>query len=119
MATLQEYIDVAPTVMGIGEFSLVAIENKLAAIPDPPAPPTPPTITRAKVISIFNTVFEFHSAIVGIQAAGGIKKIAKAVNLWSSQVVLIIRELAAMNALYDSEQVRSVLAGEVKKAKKK
>jgi len=104
MATLEEYEAVAPEIMAIGEFTVLQIETKLEAIPEPPEPPGQPTVTKAKIVSIFNTIFNTYSPAKAIEKAGGIKAVANANNLTTAQAVSILSELSAMKALYDSEE---------------
>ena len=100
MATLQDYKDVAPTVMATGEFTKTQIENKLATVPSAPAIQPEPKVTKAKVVAVFNTVFAHHSVQKGITENGGFLMIAKANNLTIAQVKLIIKELSAMNNVF-------------------
>jgi len=100
MATIEEYEAVAPTVMSTGEFTVTQIENKLSSIPSAPEPQPTPTITKAKVVNIFNTVFDTWSVSTGIANAGGILEIARDNDLTTSQVKLIIKEISAMYNAY-------------------
>lgn len=104
MATKQQYTDVAPLVMSIGDFSVSAIENKMSTIPDPPTPPTPPTITKAKIVTIFNLVFDTADVNKGVAQAGGYGEISKTVGLWPSQVKTLVKQLKKMFVLWISEQ---------------
>jgi hypothetical protein len=102
--TIEDYEAVAPTVMDTGDFTLTAVENKLAAVPDAPEAPTAPTITKAKVVSIFNEVFTYYCPKAYFEATGkSCGALALDHSLWPSQVKLIIKELTAMKALYDGK----------------
>ena len=104
MATLADYEAVAPTVTGIGDFTLGQIETKLAAVPEPPPPPEPPTITKARIVEIFNTVFSKTSPELGVASAGGWGSLAAQVGLWPSQVKQIVFEMSAMLDVYRDDQ---------------
>ncbi len=99
-ATLQEYTDAAPTIMALGEFTVLQVENKLSTIPAPPTPSNPPDVTKAKAIAIFNSVFSYSSVKEGIEQSGGILQIAQDNDLVTSQVVILIKELNALHGVY-------------------
>ena len=103
MATTEQYTEVAPTVMGIGEFTAAQVENKLDNIPEPPAPTPIPSPTKQQCIDIFNIVFETSEFQKNIAEAGGYKGIANTVGLKAFQVKVIAHELAAMVALRAAE----------------
>lgn len=104
MATLDDYINVAPTVMSIGDFTLTQIENKIDRIPDPPPPIPDPPITEAKIIGLFNAIFDTYSPSRALKEAGGYEGLAREANLTKDQVKLIVRELKAMVSIRRSEQ---------------
>lgn len=104
MASKQDYTDVAPLVMGIGDFSVSVIENKMSTIPDPPIPSSPPEITRPKIVEIFDIVFATSDVTKGISDAGGYGEISKEVDLWPSQIKIIVHQMSKMYGLWKSEQ---------------
>ena len=104
MATLDDYINVAPMIMGIGEFTLEQIETKLENLPEPPVPSPEPEITKAKIVGIFNLIFNSYDPRKAVVEAGGYSGIASQAGLTVSQVRTIIREMKAVFGLYKSEQ---------------
>ena len=103
MVTLEEYKEVAPLVMSTGDFTLTAIENKLASVPtaEPPAPIPEPT--KAQVIELFNAVFAYPDPTAGVAANGGFGALALETGLKPSQVKALVRQMADMLALYRAE----------------
>ena len=89
--------DIAPIISGLGVTETQAntfFENKIK----PPVPPVVPEITKQKAVAIAQAIYE-----TGIEEAGGIKKLAQAVKLRTSQVKMIIRELRALEAAWSAE----------------
>ena len=101
MATLQNYKDIAPLVMGTGGFTLSQVETKLASIPDAPVKAGDPAVTKAQVIAIFNTVFAHHSVTLGVARSGGFGQLAKDNNLRPYQAKQEVKELSLMVGLYN------------------
>ena len=104
MATIDDYINIAPIIMNIGEFTLEQIETKLESLPSAPEPSPEPEITKTKIVGIFNLIFASYDPRKAIVDAGGYAGIAKQANLSISQVRTIIKEMKAVLALYKSEQ---------------
>lgn len=87
--------DLALTIFDLG-VTEGQINNYFENIPQPPASPEPSPITTQKVVAIANALY-----VIGIEAAGGIKKLSQAVKLKTSQVKMIIKELEALKAVWD------------------
>ena len=104
MATIDDYINIAPTIMSIGEFTLEQIETKLESLPSAPEPNPEPEITKAKVVGIFNLIFNSYDPRKAIVDAGGYAGIAQQAGLSMSQVKTIVKEIKAVLGLYRSEQ---------------
>lgn len=102
MADLQDYIDAAPTIMALGEFTLTQVENKLGNLPDPPSPGTPEPITKEIVIAIFEQVFARHSLDTALMAANGYGALAKQHGITKAQAKTIVEELRAMVGVYNA-----------------
>ena len=90
--------DIAPILAGLG-VTQVQVDNFFENQILPPAAPVLPTITRPKAIAIAQALY-----VTGIEAAGGIKKLAQTVRLTTSQVKAIISELEALEAEWRDEQ---------------
>jgi hypothetical protein len=106
MPTLEEYQSVAPMVMKGDDFTLSAIETKLAAIPTPPDPPEIPAPTKAQKVAVFNLVFGETSVRTALQKYGGYVGIAgrDGIDLTKSQAKQLVTEMVAMVALYQEAQ---------------
>lgn len=100
MATLQEYIDAAPFIMGLGEFTVNQVETKLASIPEPPADPVPPVVTKQIVIDIFNQIFSYSDVNKGVAAANGYTQLGIQHGISGAQAKTIVNELKAMLSVY-------------------
>jgi hypothetical protein len=104
MATKQEYTNVAPYVMAIGDFDPTAVNTKLDAIPAAPTKTPIADPAKADVIALFNTLYtDYYSVAKAIEDNGGILKLAKANNMTAPQCVTCIREFEAMRALREAE----------------
>ena len=90
------YKEIAPIIEGTG-ITKTQVENYFSQIPEKPEPQPTPTITKAKIQSVANAFY-----IDGVESSGGIKGIASAAGLQTSQVKEIIRELQVLKAAYDS-----------------
>ena len=105
MGTLAEYIAVAPTVMGIGDFTLTQVENKLGSIPEPASPIPDPEITKAKIITLFNNVFDTESSPQkAIQNLGGLHAISATIGLALKDVRTLLFEMQSMLDLFNVEE---------------
>lgn len=104
MATKQEYTDIAPYVMGIGDFVATAVDSKMDSIPDAPVKDPVKDPSKDDIIALFNMLYTgYYSVIKAIEDNGGILKLAKAHNMIASQCVTCIREFEAMRALREAE----------------
>jgi hypothetical protein len=104
MPTLQDYIDAAPTIMALGEFTVIQVENKLASIPDPPSPGTPAPVTKQIVIDIFNQLFARQDVDTALKAANGYGNLGKQHGITKQQAKTVVEELRAMHAVYVAAQ---------------
>jgi hypothetical protein len=100
MATLEDYNRVAPTVQSIGNFTKAQIETNLAKVPALPVPAPEPTITKAKIVAVFNDLFNGKTPQQAIEQANGIANIAKTHDLTVHQLKTIVDELVAMYSVY-------------------
>ena len=105
MATKEEYIAVAPYVMGIGDFAATAIETKLAAIPVTSEPAAPKDPTKTNIVALFNELFTgVASPEIAIAKAGGLMAIATKYGMTRQQCLTCIAEFKAMKALYEKSK---------------
>lgn len=101
--TKEQYAEVAPYVMGIGDFSASAIENKIEAIPEPPEPQPLPEPTKATIVGLFNYLFtNFSSADKAIEVVGGLAAVAHNNKMTVDQCRRCIADFEAMRALYNT-----------------
>lgn len=89
MATFEE---IAPTIAGLGVTETQA-NNYLDNAPEPPPANPDPEITLQKAKAVADAFY-----VTGIEAAGGIHKLAQTVKLKIHQVKTIIREIEAWKA---------------------
>lgn len=95
MATLQDYEAVAPIVTGLG-VTQAQIETKLASVAAPVEPQPEPTVTKAKVVAIFDAIVADRLEADGKK----LRQLATDNDLTVAQVKNIVKELRAMNSVY-------------------
>ena len=90
--------DIAPTISSLGITQTQVntyFENKI----QPPAQPEAPVITKEKVISVANALY-----VDGIETHNGLLGLAQEVGLKVSQVKLLVKEIKALEAEWNSTQ---------------
>lgn len=103
MATLQDYLDAAPTIMALGEFTVSQIENKFTSLPDPPQPGTPAPIEKQTVIDIFNQLFACPDIDTALKRANGYSALGRQHGITKNQAKTIVTELRAMFAIFSQQ----------------
>lgn len=100
--TKADYVEVAPYIMSIGDFSATAIETKLSAIPEAPEKPEPPEPTKANIVALFNEVYSTPSVREVIQKNGGLMSTASKYDMTMAQCKQCLREFAEMEKLFNT-----------------
>ena len=95
MATYEE---IAPIISGAG-ISRSSVENYFESLPEATSPPEPPEITTNKIVAVADAYLE-----TGIEASGGLLKIATQAKLTVSQVKSIIREIDKLKSIWEADQ---------------
>lgn len=93
------YEEKAPIISGTG-IKKTQVDNYFSNMPTKPAPQPEPSITKTKV----QAVADAYYGASGIEASGGVKKLASTVGLTTDQVKAIVKELDVLYGTWLEEQ---------------
>jgi hypothetical protein len=101
LLTIEEYREIAGEVIELLDLDADQIEAILENIPTPPEKLKPPTVTKTKLSSLKQIVYETSSFEENVGRAGGWAAIGREIGLWPEQAEKYALMFKALKDCYE------------------